>query len=191
LTQEGLALFCAWLRSRLETVQEAEGRERVMALLDGRERREQHLGLGIKPQASIPTVCLDIISLVASSCGYTRGEIERRVAQSCTAHVVPQRGLAERPPHRHPPRAQPVEPLQECYGSHPRLIPRCGTAQAPHREQGHPGGRTWEEKRPKRCTFLVMRGPPTYSSFRLLAMASPQPHCSSEVIDRTADERHC
>src|SRR2546430_11805114 len=34
---------------------------------------------------SIPPVCLDVISLVASSCGYTRGEIEPRVAQSCTA----------------------------------------------------------------------------------------------------------
>jgi len=28
-----------------------------------------------------PTVSLDLISLVASSCGYTRGEIEPRVAQ--------------------------------------------------------------------------------------------------------------
>src|SRR5262249_9680224 len=27
-----------------------------------------------------PTVCLDLISLVASSCGYNRGEIEQRVA---------------------------------------------------------------------------------------------------------------
>jgi len=53
LTQEGLARFRAWLRSRLETVQEAEGRERVMALLDGRERREPHLGLGSTPQASM------------------------------------------------------------------------------------------------------------------------------------------
>src|SRR6516162_2837975 len=28
-----------------------------------------------------PTVCLDVISLVASSWGYNRGEIEQRVAQ--------------------------------------------------------------------------------------------------------------
>jgi hypothetical protein len=27
-----------------------------------------------------PTVCLDVISLVANSCGYNRGEIEPRVA---------------------------------------------------------------------------------------------------------------
>jgi hypothetical protein len=57
LTQEGLALFRAWLRSRLEAAQEAEGREMVMALLDAMERREQHLGLGIKPQAYIDRAC--------------------------------------------------------------------------------------------------------------------------------------
>src|SRR5262249_14407491 len=28
-----------------------------------------------------PTVCLDVISLVVSSCGYNRGEIAQRVAQ--------------------------------------------------------------------------------------------------------------
>jgi hypothetical protein len=52
-----------------------------------------------------PTVCLDVISLVASSCGYNRGEIEPRDAHEFTAHVAAQRGLAERPQHRHPPRA--------------------------------------------------------------------------------------
>src|SRR5262249_28036617 len=53
-----------------------------------------------------PTVCLDVISLVAGSCGYTRGEIEPRVAHEFPAHVATQRGRAERPQHRHPPRAQ-------------------------------------------------------------------------------------
>src|SRR5262249_6491383 len=38
-----------------------------------------------------PTVCVDVISLVASSCGYTRGAIEPRVAQSFTAHAATQR----------------------------------------------------------------------------------------------------
>jgi hypothetical protein len=66
------------------------------------------------------TVWLEVISLVASSCGYYRGKIEQRVAHECTAHVATQRGLAERPQHRHPPCAQPVAPLQE-----------RGTAQAP------------------------------------------------------------
>ena len=79
---------------------------------------------------SIPPVCLDVISLVASSCGYTRGEIEPRVAQSCTAHVATQRRRAERPPPRHPPCVQPVAPLWECHSGRPRLPPRRCTAQA-------------------------------------------------------------
>jgi len=113
----------------------------------------------------IPTVCLNVISLVASSCGYTRGAIEHRVAQSCTAHVATPRGRAERPPHRHPPRAQPVAPLRERHGGCPRLPPRRGTAQAPHREQGLPGGRTREGKRLKRFTCLVLRCPPALPLF--------------------------
>ena len=40
-------------RTPLEAVQEAEGREMVMALLDDMERREQNLGMGIKQQAYI------------------------------------------------------------------------------------------------------------------------------------------
>ena len=34
----------------------------------------------IAPFLHRPTVCLDVISLVASSCGYNRGQIEQRVA---------------------------------------------------------------------------------------------------------------
>ena len=33
------------------------------------------------PSLNKPTVCLDVISLLASGCGYNRGEIESRVAQ--------------------------------------------------------------------------------------------------------------
>ena len=40
-------------RTPLEAVQEAEGREMVRALRDDMERREQHLGMGIKQQVSI------------------------------------------------------------------------------------------------------------------------------------------
>ena len=40
-------------RTPLEAVQEAEGREMVIALLDDLERREQSLGIGIKQQAYI------------------------------------------------------------------------------------------------------------------------------------------
>jgi hypothetical protein len=32
-------------------------------------------------QGPIPTVSLDVISLVASSCGYYKGQIEHRIAQ--------------------------------------------------------------------------------------------------------------
>src|SRR5262249_18734389 len=91
--------------------------------------------------------------------GIIGGEIEPRVAHESTAHVATQRGLAERPQHRHPPRVHPVAPLRECHGRRPRLTRRSSTAQAPHREQKRPGGRTREEKRPNRFKFLMMRGP--------------------------------
>jgi hypothetical protein len=58
------------------------------------------------------TVCLDVMSLIASSCGYNRGEIELRVAHEFPAHMATQRGLAERPQHRHPPRVQPGAPVR-------------------------------------------------------------------------------
>jgi hypothetical protein len=35
----------------------------------------------VLPAALIPTVSLDVMSLVASSCGYYRGQIEHRAAQ--------------------------------------------------------------------------------------------------------------
>jgi hypothetical protein len=47
--------------------------------------------------------------------------------------------------------------MRLCHGSRPRLPPRRGAAQALHRDEGHPGGRTWGEKRPNRFTFLVIR----------------------------------
>jgi len=97
-----------------------------------------------------PTVCLYVTSLVASSYGYNKGEIEHRVAHEFTAHVATQRGRTERRQHRHPPRAQPVAPLRERHGGRPRLPPRRCTEQSPHREQGHLGRRTRDEKRPNR-----------------------------------------
>ena len=63
--------------------------------------------------------------------------------------------------------------MRERHGSRPRLTPRRCTAQAPRREQGHPGGRTREEKRPQRFTLPHDAMPARLSSFRLLAMASP------------------
>jgi hypothetical protein len=64
--------------------------------------------------------------------------------------------------------------MRECHGGRPRLTPRRGTDQAPHRKQGHAGGPTREEKRPNRFKFSREAVPARLSSFRLLAMASPQ-----------------
>jgi hypothetical protein len=79
---------------------------------------------------SLPPVGLDVIAWVASSGGYTRGEIKPRVAQACTVPVATPRRRAARPPPRPPPCVQPVAPLWECHGGRPRLTPRRGTAQA-------------------------------------------------------------
>ena len=102
----------------------------------------------------------------------SQGAIEPRVAQECMAHVATQRGLVECPPHRHPPCAPPVAPLRYGHGGRPQLPLRRGTAQAPHRKEGHPGGRTREEQRPTRCTCLVRRGPPASP----LVASWPWPH---------------
>ena len=59
----------------------------------------------------------------------------------------------------------PLPPCGSVTGGRPRLPPRRGTAQAPHRTQGHPRGRTREEKRPNRFTFLVMRCTPASPLF--------------------------
>jgi hypothetical protein len=75
-------------------------------------RMVHHLCIHCTRCCAIPAVCLDVISLVANSCGYSRGEIEPRIAHEFPAHVATLRGLAERPQHRHLPRAQTVAPLQ-------------------------------------------------------------------------------
>jgi len=46
-----------------------------------------------------PIVSLDVISLVASSCGYERGHIEQRAAHAFAVHVATQRGLAKHRQH--------------------------------------------------------------------------------------------
>ena len=55
-----------------------------------------------------PTVSLAVISLVASSCGYSRSHIEPRAAHSFAGHVVTQRGRAKSAQSHSPPCAQPV-----------------------------------------------------------------------------------
>src|SRR5215475_10273425 len=116
-----------------------------------------------KRHYALPTLSLDVTSLVANSCGYYRSQIEQRAAHEFAVHLATQRGRAKRLQHRHPPRAQPVAPLRERHCRRPRLTPGSGTEQAPHREQEHPGDRTRKEKRPKRFKFLVLRCPPAES----------------------------
>ena len=84
----------------------------------------------VRERANRPTVSLDAISLVASSCGHYRGHIEQRAAHEFAVHVATQNGLAKRIQYRHPPRAQPVAPLRERHCRGPRLPPRRCTAQA-------------------------------------------------------------
>ena len=59
-----------------------------------------------------PTVCLDVISLVASSCGHDSGHIEPRVMHELAGHWATDGGPTERPQHRHPLHAQPVAPVR-------------------------------------------------------------------------------
>jgi len=136
--------------------------------------------LSAAPTAGLVTTC-QTISL-ATSCrsyklsgGYYMAHSEPSAAHEFAVHVATQSGCVKRLHHRHPPRAQPVAPLRERHCRRPRLPPRCGTAQAPHRKQGHPGGRTREEQRPHRCTCLVMRGPPASPLFA--SWPWPRHHC--------------
>jgi len=87
---------------------------------------------------SRPTVSLDVISLVASCCGYDRNYIEPRAAQELAVYVATQRGRAQRVQHRHPPCAQPVAPMRERHCRCPGLPPRRGTDQIPYCQQGYP-----------------------------------------------------
>jgi hypothetical protein len=98
----------------------------------------------------------DVMSLVASSCGYYGGHIEHRAAYPFVVHVATQRARAQRRQHRHPPRAQPIASRREHHGRGPRLPPKRGTEQALHRAQGLPGGDTREEQRRHRFSFLGM-----------------------------------
>ena len=103
----------------------------------------------------IPTVSLDVISLVASRCGYDRGQIESHAAHEFAVHVATQRARAKCRQHRHPPRAQPVAPRRERHCRGPRLPPRRGTEQAPSRDRdspvAHTGGETTPSPRNATC----------------------------------------
>jgi hypothetical protein len=136
-----------------------------------------------------PTVSLDVISLVASSCGYYRGQIEHRVAHAFAVHLATQRGLAKRRQHRHPPHAQPVAPMREHHCRRPRLPPRSCTDQAPSRDQRQSGGTHGRSNAPIASPCLVRRCPPfspLFASWPWLLHTG----CSLEALDRTVHERN-
>jgi len=54
------------------------------------------LWLSLTGICGIPTAFLDVISLVASSCGYERGQIEQRAVHEFAVPVALQRGLTKR-----------------------------------------------------------------------------------------------
>jgi len=68
--------------------------------------------------------------------------------------------------------------MREGHGGRPRLTPwRCIDA-APHCEQGHPSGRTREEKGPNRFKIRVIRCPPA----DLICASRPWPRCYEILI---------
>ena len=132
----------------------------------------------------IPTVSPDVISLVASSCGSYRRQIERHAAHEFAVHLATQRGLAKRIPHRHPLRAQPVASLWERPCRRPRLPPRRCTDQAPSRDQGQPDGAHGRSNDPISSQRHVMRCPPVsplFASWPWLLHTG----CSLEALDMT------
>ena len=131
-----------------------------------------------------PTVSLDVIAVVASNYGYSRSHIEPHATQECTVHVATQRGRAKRLQHRHPPCVQPAAPMRECPCRRPRLPPRRGTAEAPSREQGHPGGAHGRRHDPSASPCHGRRCPPV----SLLFASGPwllHTGCSLQPIDMT------
>ena len=112
-----------------------------------------------------PTVCLDVIALVASCCGHYRGQIEQRAAHEFAVHVATLRRARET--STAPPAAarsarcvQAGAALQRSTAA-PEAWHRSGTLS----RSGTPRGRTREEKRPNRFTFLVMHRPPADAIF--------------------------
>jgi hypothetical protein len=143
---------------------------------------------GIELLHPIPTVSLDIISWVASSCEYYRGQIEQHAAQEFAVHVATQRGLAKRRQHRHPPRAQPVAPLRERHCRRPRLTPRGVAPLSTLSRSGTTRWRTREKKRSNRLTMPrdAMPASPIFASWQWL----PPTGYSLEAIDMTVHERN-
>jgi uncharacterized protein with von Willebrand factor type A (vWA) domain len=136
---EHLGLPLREAKQLLNTIQKRLLQQQMKALLDGCSTCP-NCGPPFKP-----TVSLDVIALVTSSCRYDRGQIEHRAAHAFAAHVATQRGRAKRRQHRPQPRAGTPQWLHTGGATTPSLhMPR--------------------EARPAHL-----------SNFRLLVMASPQP----------------
>jgi hypothetical protein len=134
---------------------------------------ESHPMKMVQKKEVIPTVCLDVISLVARSCGYNSDQIEQRVAHEWAVYWATQRGPAERTQHRHQQHAQPVAHVRQRQGRRPLLTPMGFPDRAPPSNEGQPWGRTRVEKRHHYSRGPHDARPTRRSSFRLLAMASP------------------
>ena len=124
--------------------------------------------------SSMPTVSLDVTSLVASSCVCYGGHIEQRAAHEFAVHVAIQRRARET--STAPPSAARVARCARVGASlptstaDPQVVALIlGTLSL----SGTPRWRTWEEQRPHRLTMPHEAMPARLSSFRLLDMASP------------------
>ena len=110
---------------------------------------------------------------MVSSYEYDGGQIEQLIAHELAVHVATHGGHTARAKHLHPPRAQPIAHVRQRQGRHPLLPPMGFTDQAPHRDQGQPCSRTWEEKRHNRFTVPLDAMPTRLPFFRLLALTAP------------------
>jgi hypothetical protein len=124
--------------------------------------------------SSMPTVSLDVTSLVASSCVCYGGHIEQRAAHEFAVHVAIQRRARET--STAPPSAARVARCARAGASlptstaDPQVVALIsGTLSL----SGTPRWRTREEQRPHRLTMPHEAMPARLSSFRLLDMASP------------------
>ena len=124
--------------------------------------------------SSMPTVSLDVTSLVASSCVCYGGHIEQRAAHEFAVHVAIQRRARET--STAPSSAARVARCARAGASlptstaDPQVVALIlGTLSL----SGTPRWRTWEEQRPHRLTMPHEAMPARLSSFRLLDMASP------------------
>jgi hypothetical protein len=136
-----------------------------------------------------PTVSHDIISLVASSCGYYRGQNEHRAAHEFVGHVVTQRRTRET--STTPPSAarSAVAPVRERHCKSPRLTPEALHRSGTLSRSGHPGGAYGRSNDPSASPFHGMRCPPVpplFASWPWLLHTE----CSLEALDMTVYERN-